>query len=256
MVTFDFWQTLMADTAESNAAARALRLGGVRGALAAAGHRYDSAEVEAGDGRALTALDAIWRTDRDLLPDEQLRVVLDALDPGLSGKLGGDARAAVARAYAEPVLTHAPVVAPGAAEAIHALADRGLALGIVSNTGRTPGSTLRRLLARAGMLDRFRVASFSDEVGARKPSAVIFQRTLEGAGCPPAAAVHIGDDAVNDVGGARAFGMRALHYLPGGGAPADGAAAPLRHFAELPELLARLAGSGPPAGPGRAARRP
>jgi putative hydrolase of the HAD superfamily len=245
MVTFDFWQTLLADTPASGPAARALRLEGVRAALAGAGHHYDAAALEAGDGRALAALDAIWRTHRDVGPAEQLRIVLQALDPGLPGKLGPDALAAVARAYAEPVLTHGPVVAPGAVAAIRALAARGLTLGIVSNTGRTPGSVLRRLLARAGVLDGFRVLSFSDEVGARKPSAAIFQRTLDAAGCPPAAAVHIGDDPVTDVGGARALGMRALHYLPGGGAPADGAAAPLRHFADLPAVVTQLHASGP-----------
>jgi putative hydrolase of the HAD superfamily len=241
MVTFDFWQTLLADTPASGAAARAQRLAGVRAALAGAGHHYDADALEAGDGRALAALDAIWCTHRDVPPAEQLRIVLQALDPDLPGRLGPDALAAVARAYAEPVLTHGPVVAPGAVAAIRVLAARGVALGVVSNTGRTPGSVLRQLLARAGVLDGFRVLSFSDEVGARKPSAAIFQRTLDAAGCPPGAAVHIGDDPVTDVGGARAFGMLALHYLPGGGAPADGAAAPLRHFAELPAMLARLA---------------
>jgi putative hydrolase of the HAD superfamily len=147
---------------------------------------------------------------------------------------------AVEHAYAVPMLMHPPVVAPGAVEAIRTLAGRGLALAIISNTGRTPGSVLRQLLERAGVLDRFHVLSFSDEVGARKPAAEIFRRTLAAAGCAPEAALHIGDDAVNDVGGARAAGMQALHYVPDGGAPADGAAGVVRNFAELPELIERL----------------
>jgi putative hydrolase of the HAD superfamily len=240
VVTFDFWQTLVADTPVSGAAARALRLEGVRAALAEAGHLYDAAALEAGDGRALAALDAIWREHRDVKPAEQLHIVLQALDPGLPGKLGPGPLAAVGRAYAEPVLTHAPAVTPGAVEAVRALAARGLALGIVSNTGRTPGVVLRRLLERAGVLDAFRVVSFSDEVGARKPAGVIFERTLAAAGCSPDDALHIGDDPVTDVGGARAVGMRALHYLPDGRPPAEGATGALRHFDELPALLASL----------------
>lgn len=240
LVTFDFWQTLLADTPASGAAARALRLAGVRAALAAAGHFYDPGLQEAGDAQALTVLDAIWRTERDVSPAEQVRIVLETLDPGLSRKLEPAALAAVADAYAEPTLTHAPVVAAGVVEAIRTLAGQGTVLGIVSNTGRTPGVVLRRLLERAGVLPAFRVLSFSDEVGTRKPAAEIFRRTLALAGCPPEAAVHIGDDAVNDVAGARAVGMRALHYVPGGGPAVEPADGVLRHFAELPALLGRL----------------
>jgi len=240
LVTFDFWSTLMADTPASSAAARALRAEGVRGALAEAGHLCDAATFEAADTRALAALDAIWRTGRDVSPAEQVRIVLDAVDPALCGRLDAATLAAVARAYAEPVLTHCPVVAPGAVAAIQALAGRGVALAIISNTGRTPGTVLRRLLDRAGVLAAFRVCSFSDEVGARKPAAEIFRRTLAAAGCPPEAAVHIGDDPVNDVAGACAVRMRALHYLPDGRDPADGAHGVVRDFAELPAILARL----------------
>lgn len=52
VVTFDFWQTRLADTPESTAAAHALRLRSVGEALARAGHRYDAA--------ALAVLQAIW----------------------------------------------------------------------------------------------------------------------------------------------------------------------------------------------------
>lgn len=60
VVTFDFWQTRLADTPESTAAAHALRLRGVGEALARAGHRYDAAALAAGDARALAVLQAIW----------------------------------------------------------------------------------------------------------------------------------------------------------------------------------------------------
>jgi putative hydrolase of the HAD superfamily len=240
LVTLDFWQTLLADTPVSSLAAQALRLGGVQAALAAAGHRYEPAALEAGDGRALAALDAFWRTHRDVSPPEQVRIFLEALDPGLSRKLPPEAFVAVARAYAEPVLTHQPVVAAGAVEAIRALAVQGIALGVISNTGRTPGVVLRRLLERAGVLSAFAVLSFSDEVGVRKPATEIFRRTLALAGVPAEAGVHVGDDPVNDVEGARAAGMRALHYVPDGGVTAEAADGVVRHFDELPARVGRL----------------
>ncbi|MBI3454562.1 MAG: HAD-IA family hydrolase [Candidatus Rokubacteria bacterium] len=240
LVTFDFWQTLLAETPASGAAARALRLSGVREALGRAGRRYDAAALAAADARALAALDGIWRARRDVGPAEQVRVFLEALDPALPGVLSPEERAAVETAYAVPVLAHPPAVAPGAVAAIRWLGTRGLTLGVISNTGRTPGSILRRLLDRAGVLDAFRVFSFSDEIGVRKPDPEIFRRTLAAAGCDPEAAVHVGDDPVNDVAGARALGMRALHYVPDGGPASATADGVLRHFAEVPALLTRL----------------
>jgi putative hydrolase of the HAD superfamily len=240
LVCFDFWQTLLADTPESGAAASALRLDGVGQALRKAGHRYEAASLEAADVRALARLNAIWRDHRDVSPAEQVRVFLEALDPALPAALPPDDRAAVDHAYATPVLTHAPVVAPGAVEAIRTLAARRLTLAIISNTGRTPGTVLRQLLARAGVLDAFAVLSFSDERGVRKPAPAIFQRTLAEAGREPASAVHVGDDPVTDVAGARAVGMRALHYVPDGRPGAEAADAVVRHLGHLPAVVERL----------------
>lgn len=240
LVCFDFWQTLLADTPEGGAAAHALRLSGVGQALAEAGFRYEPAALETADIRALARLNEIWGAHRDVAPVEQVGVFLQALDPGLPAALPAAARAAVERAYATPVLTHAPVAVPGAVEAVRAVAGRGLVLAVISNTGRTPGAVLRRLLARAGVLDAFRVLSFSDEVGLRKPDPGIFQRTLAEAGCCPDAAVHVGDDPVSDVAGARAAGMRAVHYVPPGRPAAGAADLVVRDLAELPAALARL----------------
>jgi putative hydrolase of the HAD superfamily len=240
LVCFDFWQTLLADTPESGAAAHALRLSGVGRALAEAGFRYDAAALEAADVRALARLNEIWGAHRDVAPARQVAVFLEALDPDLPAALAPEARDAVELAYGNPVLTHTPVAVPGAVEAVRAVAGRGLVLAVISNTGRTPGTVLRRLLAGAGVLDAFHVLSFSDEVGVRKPDPGIFRRTLAEAGCRPEAAVHVGDDPVSDVAGARGVGMRAVHYVPPGRPAADAADLVVRDLAELPAALGRL----------------
>lgn len=240
LVTFDFWQTLFADTPEGLTGNRALRLGGVGEALQRAGHPFEPQALAEADGRALAALEAVWREHRDVTHEEQVRIFLAAIDPCLPDRLSPAARETVQTAYATPALTHSPRLAPGARETVHELRRRGLRLGVISNTGRTPGTVLRRLLARSGLADAIHVLSFSDEVGARKPAPVIFERTLACAGCRAAEAVHVGDDLAADVAGACSVGMGAVHYVPGGGPGAPGAAAVLRHFAELPGLLAGL----------------
>lgn len=240
LVTFDFWQTLFADTAESTAAAHRLRVGGVREALARAGHPYDARAMEAADARALAVLQSIWREHRDVSHHQQVRIFLEAVDPALPDALSSADREAVEAAYATPVLTHTPALAPAAAEVIRELDARGLRLGVISNTGRTPGTMLRHLLARVGLVEAVHVLSFSDEVGARKPAPAIFERTLARAGSRPAEAVHVGDDPATDIAGARGVGMRAVHYVPDGRPAAAEATGALGHFADLPALLRHL----------------
>lgn len=241
LVTLDFWQTLFADTHESLRRAHDLRLVGLRETLDEAGHPYAATDLTAADARAGEAFAAVWREHRDFEPGEQLRLFLAILDPALPGRLDAPALDRVARAYQEPALTHRPEITPAAAEAVRELRARGIALAVISNTGRTPGRVLRHLLRDAGLLECFDVLAFSDEQGVRKPAAAIFHRVLEQAGIVPAQAAHVGDDASTDVAGARGVGMRAIHYVPDAsltGAPADGV---LRRFADLPALIGRLA---------------
>jgi putative hydrolase of the HAD superfamily len=240
LVTLDFWRTLFADTQDSLRRAHVLRLEGVAEALAETGRVYGSPELAAADVRAGEAFAAIWREHRDMAPADQLRMFLAALDPALPAALDVPALERVAAAYQEPTLTHRPDITPGVVGAVRELRARGLRLGLISNTGRTPGRVLRRLLEDAALLPCFDILVFSDEARVRKPSAAIFRRVLDEVRIDPARAVHVGDDAVSDVAGARGAGMRAIHFLPAGparGAPAD---AELRRFADLPDVVARL----------------
>ena len=240
LVTLDFWQTLFADTQDGLRHAHALRLDGVRTALAESGRLYDPPALAAADVRAGEAFGAVWREDRDMAPDEQLHVFLAALDPTLPAALEPTTLGRVAAAYQDPALTHRPAITPAAAEAVRQLRARGHTLGVISNTGRTPGRVLRQLLADAGLLQHFAVLAFSDERGVRKPATAMFRWVLTASATEPARAVHVGDDAVADVAGARSVGMRAIHFVPDGSAPGAPADAVMRGFADLPTLVARL----------------
>jgi putative hydrolase of the HAD superfamily len=99
---------------------------------------------------------------------------------------------------------------------------------------------LRQLLADAGLLRHFAVLAFSDERGVRKPATAIFRWVLDEAATGPDRAVHVGDDAEADVGGARRAGMRAIHFVPDPAIPGTAADAVLRRFSDLPHLVARL----------------
>jgi HAD superfamily hydrolase (TIGR01509 family) len=211
--------------------------------LRGAGEPVGRAALDRGYHASGRFLAAVWRDMRDVAVAEHVRAILVAADPGLPSRLPGSITAALVEAYGRPVLLVPPAVDPGARAALETLTGRGYTLAVVSNIMRTPGVVLRRLLERHGLLSFFKHATFSDEVGVRKPHARIFVETLRALGTEPAHAVHVGDDAILDVAGPIAAGMRAIKVgTPARGAPK--AHAVIASLAELPAAVARL--EGPP----------
>jgi putative hydrolase of the HAD superfamily len=107
---------------------------------------------------------------------------------------------------------------------------------------RTPGAVLRQVLHRFGLLDCFAHTTFSDEIGVRKPDPEIFALTLRAIQIEPTAAVHVGDDPILDVSGARQAGLRTIQVttasLKALGAQRPDAVIP--SLATLPDAIARL----------------
>jgi putative hydrolase of the HAD superfamily len=242
LVTFDFWDTLVTDSPVNLRAQRALRITAIRWALGEAGlgvSEVEAEEIHERSGVLLT--ERFWSDNRDPSREEQLRLVLDTARPGAAAALAPPAFEAALDAYTRPVLAHPPELSPNAARAVRELAARGVALGIVSNTGRTPGVVLRRVLERYGLLEYFGPVTYSDEVGVRKPAAEIFRLTLERAGVAPAEAVHIGDNPDADVVGAQGVGMRAAHYTAGFRRAAAQADLIIPDLSMLPDEVFRVA---------------
>ena len=72
--------------------------------------------------------------------------------PGVAARLAPAAFAAALAGYTEPVLAYPPSSARTRPARCASWPRAGVALGIVSNTGRTPGVVLRRVLERYGLL--------------------------------------------------------------------------------------------------------
>ena len=94
-------------------------------------------------------------------------------------------------------------------------------------------------LRRIGLDHWFERCLGAREAGTLKPDPRIFEVLLRDAGLGPEAAVHVGDDPVADVEGARRAGLRPL-WLNRSGAPwpvASPAPESIGSLAELPALL-------------------
>lgn len=102
-------------------------------------------------------------------------------------------------------------VFPEVPEALSALASAGVRLAVVSNWDhRLPG--VLEELGLAGFLD---AVVYSSAVGVEKPDGRIFAEALSRLGVLPERALHVGDSRLEDVEGAEAVGMRALHLTRG-----------------------------------------
>jgi HAD superfamily hydrolase (TIGR01509 family) len=90
-----------------------------------------------------------------------------------------------------------------------ALRDRGLGLGLVSNSWSTPAYRDEEL-RRAGLLELLEVRVYSSAMEVMKPHPAIFERALAELGVAAAQTVMVGDMLEMDVGGAQAVGMRGV----------------------------------------------
>ena len=240
-VTLDCWGTLFLDGPGSDDRYKRQRLAGIQAVLAGVGIAVAPAQLDRAYADAGHWLGQLWQENRDVSVREHAIALLGAVDPALPARLSLETLEAVIRAYASPALVVPPAVDQGARFALEGLAATGVVLAVVSNTMRTPGEVLRQVLDQSGLLPLFRVLTFSDECGIRKPAQAIFLRTLRDIGVPPEEAVHVGDDSILDVEGARDAGMRAIQVTTNGRATAPVKPdAVIRHLGELPTALDRL----------------
>jgi putative hydrolase of the HAD superfamily len=126
---------------------------------------------------------------------------------------------------------------PETRSVLNLLRTRGYVLGLISNHN----DRLLDVLKYHRLDTTFRSVTYSQEVGAEKPSPAVFARALERAGCLASEAVHVGDSLQADVDGARACGLRAV-WLNRDGRPGETAARTIRTLSELVPLVEQLVG--------------
>jgi len=143
------------------------------------------------------------------------------------------------------VLDLPPEPMPSAVYTLPLLAER-YRLAVICDTGYSPGSVLRELLERNGMLAYFEYLYFSNEHGMSKPDVRVFQHTLAALDVRAPEAAHVGDIQRTDIAGAQAAGMAAVHFIGANNHDAERSTADLivRHFDELPAALGGLTCAG------------
>lgn len=201
-VTFDFWNTLIEDKDYTDYRAEALFnvLNNLGYSISLAGIReaYTSAHAYVHD---------VWRKENHKYVSTEER--LDYILNKLSAQLPQHLKAEILTKFKHAALSDPPALSPDAEETLMFAASK-YRVGLISDSGLTPGAILRKVLSTHQVLKYFDFTLFSDENGFNKPHKTMFEKTLEGLAVKPCEAVHVGDLLQTDVAGAKASGMKAI----------------------------------------------
>ena len=209
-VTFDLWQTLLVDNRELGLTRSNARLDGVRQILSGFGEDFEAGHISEAYWECYRQCAAIREELRDVSFPEQIGLFIENISPGLGHRLTEDALSEVTRVYADSFLDYPPPAHADALKVLRGVRKMGLQIGMISNTGMTPGTTFRTYLYNTGMLGYFDALTFSDEVKMSKPASEIFMLTLRAMKSTPEQAVHVGDSVRNDVAGAKLCGLKTI----------------------------------------------
>jgi putative hydrolase of the HAD superfamily len=230
-IAFDLWETLLTDTPELSRAQEGLRLERMERSLIARGFATEAHRIEEAYRKLWRRCHELyWSLDRDVPCRRQIELFLEALelDPATFDE---EVLAELEHAYAMAAVEIPPKIVDGATEVITTLKERGYRLGLISNTGRTPGYALRNVLENLGLAASIDVMLFSNEHGECKPSASIFEELRRGLDVAYDELMFVGDNLYVDVHGAQRLGMRGVHFIP----PVRGTAVapPVEHGLEI-----------------------
>jgi putative hydrolase of the HAD superfamily len=128
---------------------------------------------------------------------------------------------------------------PAAAPLMRGLRERGIKVGVLSNT-MWPRSAHERVFLRDQVLDLIDGAVYSSEIPWVKPHPEAFRAAMAAVGVhDPATCVFVGDRPYDDVHGAQDAGMRTV-LVPNSDVPAFDAAVPDAVITSLAELMPHI----------------
>jgi putative hydrolase of the HAD superfamily len=211
-VTFDLWETLLFERDGDSGRRSAARCSGVAEAFDRLGVHVPAEQVDSAMKQVIASLVKVWDSNVDVSHVEQLELLVRSCSKG-SLALKNEWVEELSSAYVSPFFESPPYLNPDAISVLGDLAEAGKQIGLICNTGLTPGFALRRFLESEGALRYFDFLAFSDEVGFRKPDRRFFHVVARKLKIDPCSVVHVGNNLKVDVWGAKNAGFRAIHFV-------------------------------------------
>lgn len=209
-VTFDLWETLLYEKDGANLQRTAARCRNVAAVLNRFGVRSNSEQVDLAIRTATSTLVAMWDKNKDVAHRDQLKLIIQAIPPA-AAKSSESLLDQLSAALISPVFEVRPYLNPEAQSVLQKLKEREKSIALICNTGLTPGTGLRELLAEFHVAEYFDLMIFSEEIGIRKPDREIFSLAARGLKVKACEAVHVGDNLKSDVWGAKNAGFKSAY---------------------------------------------
>jgi len=213
-ITFDLWNTLIYFSPEDNLKFKNKRVEGFIEVLKNIGVNFSREEMEKAYDESSERYKPIREREEDISTREQVQIILDCLETHSFKEFDEEVLNKLEEVLATQILTELPALAEGSNEILTYLHQKNYKIGLICNTGRTPGKVLREVLKRKNIFQLFKVLTFSDEVRIRKPNPKIFISTLESLNSFPNSSLHIGDLLESDILGAKRCGMKTGWLCP------------------------------------------
>ncbi|MEE3247229.1 MAG: hypothetical protein VX213_06990, partial [Chloroflexota bacterium] len=142
-VTFDLWQTLLLDERDLGQARAMVRLEGAQSALAKFGQDFDLEKISDAYMSCFQQCREVRNGGLDVDFREQVAIFVNHINPGLAERLDRAIMDEIAQFYADSFLAHPPPAHEDALHVLEAIKEMGFKMGLISNTGMTPGFTFR-----------------------------------------------------------------------------------------------------------------
>lgn len=227
-VTFDLWQTLIfeADGYANSMERRDARTKYVVRELERLGEPIETEVVRDGFRVLSEEITSGHDSGHDAQFEEWVSILIERFVPGLEKRVGTDEILNMSRLIDQTFIEAPPVLLGGTKDVFRALTDRGVKIGLISNTGLTSPQMYRQWFDQLGILEDFSFLGFSNQQEVSKPEAAIFEATLDGMGVEAKRGLHVGDNLHTDVGGAAAVGMSTVWVRGGINSPMETTAEP------------------------------
>ncbi len=213
-VTFDLWNTLLSNKPQDNERYKLKRLEAIHVLLKSKGFGVNFRSLYRAHEEGYEKCKETWNKNLDLSTQEQLKIMFTFLDNPRLSAFPQSLMPELEEVFLAPILKDPPPLIRGAKKTIDYVRAEGYKIGLICNTGRTPGRMIRKLLEKLDLIRYFGALSFSNELKRRKPDQRIFFHTLSQLESSPAKAMHVGDELRTDILGARRAGMVSVHFKP------------------------------------------
>ena len=214
-VTYDFWNTLVAETTDSLDRRRALWTE----ILFENGFEVTQQQLDEAFAQGWNHFDTNWRDN----VQSSIDGVVNAAISKLPIEISLHTKTQLTDAYLAASESTPRKLLPNVTKTLERLKEMDLRLGVICDVGTIPSSRLQAWLVDLNVYEFFDYFGFSDDIGVYKPDPKIFNGTLAGLNISDSSkCIHVGDLKRTDVAGARAINMTTVRYTGGRDDPEDG----------------------------------